>query len=361
MCSERIIGWDIGGAHLKAVLLEQDGKVHQVLQLPCPLWQGEACLHQALDQAAAKLGVHAQDRHAVTMTGEMTDIYSNRNNGVNNIINVITNKFPDARLSVFAGAAGFLPTSKVAQATQQIASANWWATAEYLSTVMPRGLLIDIGSTTADLVPFADGVVIAKGHTDVERLRHQELVYTGIVRTPVMSLAKQLPFGGEWIGLMAEHFATCADVYRILGKLPDNADQYPAADGGDKTLAASERRLARMLGMDAEAGDTALWHDVASYLQECQLRTLMDACAQQLSRRELDHDAPLVGAGTGRFLASILAQRSGRDYLDINQFFAIHNAGQNHVPADCAPAVAVAALLQRKMNLPVTRRAGVSV
>ena len=226
---------------------------------------------------------------------------------------------------------------------------------------MPRGLLIDIGSTTTDLIAFAEGAVITKGHTDMERLRHQELVYTGIVRTPVMSLAKQVPVDGEWIGLMAEHFATCADVYRIVGKLPENADQYPAADGGDKTLAASERRLARMLGMDAEAGDTALWHDVARYLQECQLRMLMDACAQQLSRHEFDHDTPLVGAGTGRFLASILAQRSGRDYLDINQFFAIHHAEQHHVPADCAPAVAVAVLMLRKMNLPVTKHAGVSV
>ena len=35
-----IIGWDVGGAHLKAALLQADGTLLQVLQLPCALWRG---------------------------------------------------------------------------------------------------------------------------------------------------------------------------------------------------------------------------------------------------------------------------------------------------------------------------------
>ena len=45
--SKPIIGWDIGGAHLKAVLLDANGNVLNIKQLPCPLWRG---LHE-LDSA----------------------------------------------------------------------------------------------------------------------------------------------------------------------------------------------------------------------------------------------------------------------------------------------------------------------
>ena len=38
--SGNIVGWDIGGAHLKAALLNNKGEVLGVFQEPCPLWQG---------------------------------------------------------------------------------------------------------------------------------------------------------------------------------------------------------------------------------------------------------------------------------------------------------------------------------
>jgi probable H4MPT-linked C1 transfer pathway protein len=353
-----ILGWDIGGAHLKVALIDNDGNLRRVLQMPCPLWQGIDRLIAALDQVAGNLGVTTNDLHVVTMTGEMTDNFTSRNNGVQSIIDVIVDKFGELRVMIFAGSEGFLPPQDASQATAQIASANWLATASWLSAYMSRGLLVDIGSTTTDLIPFAQGSVIARGQTDQDRLRYEELVYTGIVRTPVMTLAKRVPIDGEWIGLMAEQFATSADVYRVLNKLPEDADQFPAADAGDKTSAASERRLARMVGMDVEQGNSEVWYDVASFLQECQIKTLMDACTQLLSRTELDHDVPLVGAGVGRFLAAILAERLGRQYLDFNSFFEAAATGDDRCPADCAPAVAVAALMQRKMTGSLSLRSG---
>jgi len=52
-----IIGWDVGGAHLKAARVEH-GKVTAVLQLPAPLWQGLEPLEAALDAALARLGYY---------------------------------------------------------------------------------------------------------------------------------------------------------------------------------------------------------------------------------------------------------------------------------------------------------------
>src|SRR5438309_1570695 len=82
-------------------------------------------------------------------------------------------------------------------------------------------------------------LVAARGASDAERLATGELVYTGIARTPLAALARELPFAGRRIGVMAEFFASAADMHRLAGSLPDGADLHPAADGRGKSLAES--------------------------------------------------------------------------------------------------------------------------
>ncbi len=141
-----------------------------------------------------------------------------------------------------------------------------------------------------------------RGSTDRERLATGELVYAGLTRTPVMALAAEAPFAGRRVALMNELFATSADLHRLLGALPEAADQHPAADGGPKTAEASARRLARMIGADLADGTSADWHRLAAVLARCLRRRVEDAVALQLSRGLLPDDAPLIGAGCGRFL-----------------------------------------------------------
>ncbi len=349
MQSEQIIGWDIGGAHLKAARVVSDGQVSRVLQLPCPLWLGLDRLQAALDEAVASLGITTES-HAMTMTGELADNFADRTEGVRLITQVMVDRFGAERVKVYAGKAGFLQPDKTIQATEQIASANWLAAASWISTTLDSGLFIDIGSTTTDLIPFAKGEILAKGCTDRERLRYEELIYTGAVRTPLMAVANRIPIQGEWVAPMNENFATIADVYRILKQLPVNVDQHPAADGSTKTIAASERRLARMLGMDAEEAAAATWHAVARYFAERQLRLIADACSRLYSRGELNLDVPIIGAGVGRFLVRSLAQRLDRCYLSCDTVCNNISAKNEFSVADCAPAVAVAVLLQRQTN-----------
>ena len=47
--SETCIGWDVGGAHLKAVLLNNEGVVIAATQVYCPLWRGLRELELAID------------------------------------------------------------------------------------------------------------------------------------------------------------------------------------------------------------------------------------------------------------------------------------------------------------------------
>lgn len=344
MPDEAVIGWDLGGAHLKAARLDASGRVLDVVQVACPLWQGLQHLHSAVNVANRALG--SAPRHAVTMTGEMVDLFATRGEGVSNLVAAIAERLAGQDVCFYAGERGFLDAAAAIRDPAAVASANWMATAALVAARQPSAFLIDIGSTTTDLVPVHAGRVRARGHDDASRLVTGELVYTGVVRTPVMALVRRVPFAGVWNPLMAEYFATMADVYRLLERLPEGADQHPAADGGEKTVEASARRLARMLGRDIDAASLADWHGLAEWLAGVQLRRIGHTVAQLWSREQLPDDAPVVAAGVGRFLVADLAARHGRRCMDFANLFSCAQ-GVNGRVSDCAPAVAVAWLLLR--------------
>jgi probable H4MPT-linked C1 transfer pathway protein len=339
-----VIGWDLGGAHLKAARIAASGSVEAVVQVACPLWQGLPQLHGAISEALPALGDAAL--HAITMTGEMVDLFADRRQGVNRLLATMGERLPSRTLRVYAGPSGFLDADRTGESERQIASANWFASGMLVAAQEGTALLVDVGSTTVDLVPVAGGRVLARGRDDADRLVTGELLYTGVVRTPLMALAPEAPFAGEWLPLMAEYFATTADVYRLTGELPEGADLHPAADGGEKTESASARRLARMVGRDLDSAPGPAWKRLAAWLARAQIRRLEDACDRILSRGELPEGAPIVGAGVGRFLLPALAGRLGRPYRDFGELLPV-NAALAGRASDCAPAVAVAWLARR--------------
>ena len=172
----KTIGWDLGGVHVKAALVE-DGRVAAAAQVPCPLWQGVPALDQAL--AALPDWARGEAAHAVTMTGELTDCFADRRAGV-------------AALSGWAGhippgPCGSMPAAPASSPPARRArSPGTWprpiGTPPRRSTgrFAPEALLIDIGSTTADLIPIVGGLPATTGYSDAERLETGELVYTGM-------------------------------------------------------------------------------------------------------------------------------------------------------------------------------------
>jgi probable H4MPT-linked C1 transfer pathway protein len=283
--------------------------------------------------------------HAVTMTGELADNFPDRATGVLAVLDRMAGLF-EQPLQVFAGAPELLDHARIsAQLLPLIASANWMASAIWLAQHCRDGVLIDIGSTTTDIVPLANGAVRNRGYTDHERLRYDELVYFGIVRTPLMAFAPKAPFGGGWVALMNEHFATAADVFRLTGELPAHADQWPAADQGPKDAAGSARRLARMIGCDRDAAPPADWVELAAYFRSVWVDRVAAAVENQsLAMGDVDAASPLIGAGTGRFLVRAVAERLNRPYRDVDTVLPIHGVASRFALADCLPAAAVAHL-----------------
>ncbi|MCC6471264.1 MAG: H4MPT-linked C1 transfer pathway protein [Alphaproteobacteria bacterium] len=338
-----VIGWDLGGAHLKAARVGADGRPLKVLQLPCRLWLGLGELDKALDQAMAALG--PCPRHAVTMTGELADLFRDRRAGVAGLLGAMTERLRGAALLVYAGKAGFLPPRAALRRVDDVASANFLASAEALAVRVAEALFVDLGSTTADLIPIVGGKPRPRGLTDFARLATAELVYTGVTRTPVMAVARDAPVLGKRRGLMAEYFATMADVHRLAGGLPRGADQLPSADNRPKSQADSARRLARMVGADADAHPRAMWIALARHLAGEQLAQVQDAADRVLSRKAIARAAPVIGAGVGRFVVRRLARALDRPYVDAGTVLASGaTLGVREGVARCLPAVAVALL-----------------
>lgn len=338
-----IMGWDIGGAHLKASVIIPPQDCIAVYQRPCPLWMGLDKLEEAVRGILADAAVTV-NCHGLTMTGELADLFAGREDGVGRILRAMRSLLPDAKIQVYAGRNGFLEIKDVTSVdVNAIASANWLASASWSAGKVPDGLFVDIGSTTTDILLIDRGKVSAQGYTDYQRLVTQELVYTGLVRTPVMAVSQTAFDGENEVGLMAEYFATMADVFRLTGELNEDHDQWDTADGAEKTLTASAKRLARMIGCDYVPEDLTRWQCFARNIRQQQMQRIRSACEKQLSR-VVPSNAPLIGAGIGSFLVDELAIALNRPYVEFSDLFDQSARLGPYSITDCAPAVAVACL-----------------
>jgi probable H4MPT-linked C1 transfer pathway protein len=386
-----IIGWDIGGAHVKAALL-RNGTLESVRQWPCALWQGMHLLDAVIDEALAAWPWAQGDlpggaRHALTMTGEMVDLFDNRKEGVIRLTAHLGKRLGPS-LHLFAGSGDWVSVQQAADRWSELASANWAATGSLVaarSAARMTGraesvILVDIGSTTTDIIALdAAGIAAEKmqvaplttsgSGSDAQRLRSGELLYQGVVRTPLCALARRIAFRGQDYNVMNELFATTADVYRLTGELDPAHDQHPAADGGSKDLNGASRRIARMIGHDAADAGLQDWQRFAHEWRARQLAILeaelqrVEAAAPQRrqppqppqppqspqARQPTHRPATLVGAGCGSFLVRALAQTMQRDYIAFHEL--IDAPAELRRWADvCAPAVAVAFLLEQQSS-----------
>jgi (4-(4-[2-(gamma-L-glutamylamino)ethyl]phenoxymethyl)furan-2-yl)methanamine synthase len=348
MTKRYFLGWDFGGAHLKAVLLDEAGAVLQVLQLTCPLWKGLNHLENSIKDAlkSFKIGV-SEAVHAITMTGELVDLFANRHEGVVEISNSVTNLLGKETLFYAAqdnGRHGFVTLEDVFANTARIASANWHASASALAMHVSDALLIDIGSTTTDIIAIEAGKVVQNGLTDANRMQANSLVYTGVVRTPVMALTQKLMFEGIETNVAAEYFATMADAYRLTGELLPEHDMVETADCKGKTALESARRLARMIGHDVESKPIESWKALANTCKALQMQQI-----KTTALKHLKSNMTIIGAGAGGFLVKQIAGEIGREFKHAWESISISlpeyvDASLKHDIEVCFPAYAVATL-----------------
>jgi hypothetical protein len=283
-----MIGIDVGGANLKIV---DDEGVHIHY---CPLWE-RAPITGLLEQYIPS----GDSSAAVVMSGELADSFTNKLEGISFIVAAVRNAFPRARF--YGVDARFHDT-----AVPQLAAANWLASADYLREIYPSAVLLDIGSTTADIIPLGSFDELL-GLTDLSRLQKGYLVYTGMLRTNIATLLSEVDLDGIRTPISTEYFAASADAHIVLGNLTQEEYTCDAPDRKEKTKEASLRRLARVVCADVdEIGESGALQ-IARQFHDCQqtlVRNAVQACAAASSAHEI------IVAGIGaRLYARVLGGR----------------------------------------------------
>lgn len=290
--SRAIVGLDIGGANLKAA--HSSGVVAFE---PFALWKEPASLPDALRVIIKVLP--PAEVIAVTMTGELCDCFETKRQGVHAILDAVEAVAGATPVLVWQTTEKFVDVATARATPLQTAAANWLALAKYAGRFASDGtaLVIDIGSTTTDIIPLDQGKPIPKGRTDPERLRSGELVYTGVQRTPLCAL-----LGTQGA---AELFATTKDVYITLGTMREIPEDRDTADGRPATKAAAHARLARMLCADAETCSRTETEKLATLVlmkQVYLLRSAIEIMAEKMRERP----RTLILSGSGEFLAHLV-------------------------------------------------------
>lgn len=313
----RVIGWDIGGANVKAArLLFTGGRAESgaAIRRYFELWNNARDLRRLLQEIYSDLG--RADAMVLTMTGELCDAFNDRAEGIAHIIDAARGAAQGIPLYVINldGLLIRLDGGEVDLLT--LAPTNWIAEALVLATRQPDCLLVDIGSTTTDLIPIVGRKIAARGKRDIERLVHGELIYTGVLRTPVTAITSRIPLRGTICPISAEHFAVSADVYVTLGRLQPEDYTCATPDGHEKTRQGALRRLARVVCEDSKHLTVGELHAMAAYIAERQIQQITEGMFQVLSRFENGHCLPVAPVGVGAFLGETCAKRLGLAICD---------------------------------------------
>jgi (4-(4-[2-(gamma-L-glutamylamino)ethyl]phenoxymethyl)furan-2-yl)methanamine synthase len=343
-----LLGLDVGGVSTKAAWLpgapgRGRGSAPDLAGLVTArryleVWRDPEALSRRLaDLAAALPPARAA---AVTMTAELSDVFRTKAEGVRRVLAAVREAFPDVPVAVLDVDGRLLETRDVAGREEAVAAANWVATARLVGAWVPDAILVDVGSTTTDVIPVAAGRPAARGRDDTSRLAEGELVYTGALRTPVFAVAPTLPVGGRPTRTAPEHFALVADAHLVLGDLAPEAYSCPTADGRPTALPYAAERLARAVCADAARLGEAGVRVLAAAVSERQVAAIAEALLQVLSGRPSALAHPVVTAGVGAWLARRAAARLGLEARDLEALVGAEGSA-------VAPSVALAWLARR--------------
>lgn len=291
------LGLDVGGANLKVA----DG-CGFARSISFPLWKQPHQLASALDQLIRD-APHA-DALALTMTGELADCFETKAEGVHHIFDAVEAAAGSRRVVVYLVDGRFVSLSSARDESRLAAASNWHALARFATRYISKfpAILVDVGSTTTDVVPLDRNGPGTRSRCDTDRLLAGELVYLGVSRTPVAAITNYLPYRGRSCPVAAEFFASTVDSALLLDLIPEDPNDSGTADGRPMTKQFARDRLARTICADRHSfGD----HDAriaARFIWNKQIETVAVGL-QQVCSTLPSAPAMIAVSGSGAVLA----------------------------------------------------------
>ena len=345
MRKEIYIGWDIGGAHLKSCVINNQKTVCSVDL--CELWKTKE-LGYIIGQIIEQHAHNGIINNVITMSGEMCDIFENRDQGVKEILNYFK-KF--ANTHVYTRHCGIVNV-KYNKKLQNIASANWHVIAKFMSKKLANAIIIDLGSTTTDFILIKNSKIINKRVDDFSGLSSQELLYVGCLRTPPYIFERSLRINKKDIHIIPENFSSLADVYRIIKKIPKSLYYSSTCDDKEKDIKACMVRFARNFGLDYKQKQHKFLVSAAQKISDLHSTILNKVIDYHIEKNFLsEKNVKIIGLGIGEEIIRDLCVKNHREYLDLSTIMGARMSRKNISPHHIAPAYFLAMMLKAERML----------
>jgi probable H4MPT-linked C1 transfer pathway protein len=343
----RILGLDIGGANIKAALVKcVDGEIQNIRTkaIYFPIWKRRNELLSLLNQIKEEFCNNDLDSVGLVMTAELSDVYRTKREGVLDILTTTETAFENISIHTIDIFGNMQNIENAKQSPLNCAAANWCATVKLVAETFSTGIFIDTGSTTTDIIPFQDGLVLTFGKNDLDRLISGELIYTGALRTNVAAVVTHVPVKNRLVRICPEYFAISADVHLALGHITSEDYSCETPDRRGKTKEFALERLARTICADIELLGTEELETIAKYIHSKQVTEISIGIKRVIANKmkEIDQKLECVLTGIGKdFLAKPAAQKLGiKQFQDLDEIWAGDLAL-------CAPSAAIAILTAR--------------
>jgi (4-(4-[2-(gamma-L-glutamylamino)ethyl]phenoxymethyl)furan-2-yl)methanamine synthase len=345
-----VLGFDIGGANTKAAIVRvKNGKLEsaKVAVEYFPVWKHPQELTALILRLKNQLVTDEIDALGVTMTAELSDIYATKREGVKQILYCVKQAFPKEQIYVLNTDARMVEYLSAKESPLSVVAANWAATGWLVSQSIKNCVVVDVGSTSASIIPIVNGKVVAKGKTDLDKLMCGELVYTGSLRTNVATIVHSIPIKDGISKVSSELFAQSGDAHLVLGNITRRQYTSETADGRGKTFAESLARLARVVCADTEMLTKKEILNLAQYIYDQQVLQVAEGLIKVYNyTKQLANDrVSVVITGLGKeFIAKKAAQQLGlTEIVDL----------ANLIPSDAVvatPAFGVALMTAGKLE-----------
>ncbi len=295
------LGIDIGGANLKIA----SDKGFEIIYFP--MWKMASKLKEKLEEMARNYGA---ERAGVVITAELSDVFRNKEEGIKFVANICEEVFGEVYfLDIYGN------ISKEIRDPRIFSASNWVASVKFLLSEGFRDFLfVDMGSTTTDLIPVSDRIL--SGLTDFERLKRGELIYFGVLRTPIFYVLRSF----ENVRLCPEYFSIMADVFRVTGDITEAEYSCETPDGRGRSVEECMRRIARTVCCDLEELGEEKVREIAFNAKKAMIRTLSREIRRKVREYNLKN---VIACGIGEFLveSSCICLKLSKLYGEASKLF----------------------------------------
>lgn len=330
----KILAYDIGGVYIKSALIEYiDGNV-KILSVKRNAFNFRIHaqnLKQALSvELASHISENEFDGIAITITAETVGIFKTIREGVIRISEICENLFQQYDVGYVSTDGKLHPFCDVKVEPYNFASANWVATSELATEYIYNGFIIDMGSTTTDIIPIKNGRIVPNGKTDFTRLISGELIYNGLLRTYIQCVVDKLPYKDKWINLASEIRCFTAHIYVYLGLIEEHKMLHPFS-GKEMSVTKNNSKdaIARSVCADSELLTDEDIKIMAQYVLDTQIKCIGQSIKNIWEKKwNQDEDIKFIIVGSGECIVRMAIEELGlgKNILDCSKIKDLDNA-----------------------------------